>query len=171
MAGVFEEVGRYVGMRYLLKQYREWKDGVAYGIGHGGIEAILLGVIGNIQILALGAILNAGQLDKVQLPASSLPLITQLLTSPSWVFLISGFERIFAFIVHIGLSLVVLYSVTSGKKRFLVYAIILHAVFDLLPAMYQMKIAPLWLTEVIVMLFALVTLYILKDSRKYFSSR
>ncbi|UJL46812.1 YhfC family intramembrane metalloprotease [Virgibacillus sp. NKC19-16] len=39
--GVFEEIGRYIGFRYLLKKYRDWKDGIAYGIGHGGVEVLL----------------------------------------------------------------------------------------------------------------------------------
>src|SRR5699024_4799392 len=35
-AGVFEEIGRFIGFRFLLKKFRSWKDGIAYGIGHGG---------------------------------------------------------------------------------------------------------------------------------------
>src|SRR5699024_7905221 len=38
-AGVFEEIGRFIGFRFLLKKFRSWKDGIAYGIGHGGIES------------------------------------------------------------------------------------------------------------------------------------
>src|SRR5699024_180091 len=40
-AGVFEEIGRFIGFRYLLKKFRSWKDGIAYCIGHGGIESML----------------------------------------------------------------------------------------------------------------------------------
>lgn len=39
-AGLFEEVGRYLGFRFLLNKKLSWKNGVAYGLGHGGIEAI-----------------------------------------------------------------------------------------------------------------------------------
>src|SRR5699024_6730793 len=42
VAGVFEEIGRFIGFRYLLKKFRSWKDGFAYGVGHGGIESMLL---------------------------------------------------------------------------------------------------------------------------------
>jgi len=41
-AGLFETAGRYLGLRFLLKNKLERKNGIAYGIGHGGIEAILL---------------------------------------------------------------------------------------------------------------------------------
>ncbi|SMO69773.1 Putative membrane peptidase family [Melghirimyces algeriensis] len=37
-AGLFEESGRFLGFRYLLKNHRGWKDGLSYGIGHGGID-------------------------------------------------------------------------------------------------------------------------------------
>ena len=41
-AGIFEEIGRYLGFKIALKNNRRWIDGIAFGIGHGGIEAILL---------------------------------------------------------------------------------------------------------------------------------
>jgi uncharacterized membrane protein YhfC len=41
-AGIFEEVGRYLGFKFLLKKHLSWKNGVAFGIGHGGFEAIAL---------------------------------------------------------------------------------------------------------------------------------
>lgn len=53
LAGVFEEVGRYLAFRFLLKRYTNRRDAVTYGIGHGGIEAILvlgLTAINNIAI-------------------------------------------------------------------------------------------------------------------------
>ena len=44
-AGIFEELGRFVAFFFLLKKYLDYKDGFAYGIGHGGIESILVGGI------------------------------------------------------------------------------------------------------------------------------
>jgi len=41
-AGLFEETGRFLGFRYLLKDKLSWQNGVAFGIGHGGIEALVL---------------------------------------------------------------------------------------------------------------------------------
>lgn len=41
-AGVFEEIGRYIGFKYFLKDKLQWENGIAYGIGHGGIEAMAL---------------------------------------------------------------------------------------------------------------------------------
>jgi uncharacterized membrane protein YhfC len=41
-AGVFEETGRLVALRLVLRKYPEREAAVSYGIGHGGIEAILI---------------------------------------------------------------------------------------------------------------------------------
>ena len=39
MAGLFEETGRFLAMKFLLKKEpSETKPGVAYGLGHGGVE-------------------------------------------------------------------------------------------------------------------------------------
>jgi len=50
-AGIFENIGRFVGFKLLLKNELEWKNGIAYGIGHGGIEAILFAGIPFINLL------------------------------------------------------------------------------------------------------------------------
>src|SRR5689334_18109583 len=57
-AGLAEEIGRYIGYRWLLKRdEKTWARGVMYGLGHGGIESMLLvaGLVAItlIQVLAL----------------------------------------------------------------------------------------------------------------------
>ena len=44
MAGVLEECGRHIIMKYIMKKNRSRENAVLYGIGHGGIEilAVLL---------------------------------------------------------------------------------------------------------------------------------
>lgn len=44
MAGVFEECGRYVVLKYIMKKDKTPENAVLYGIGHAGIEiwAVLL---------------------------------------------------------------------------------------------------------------------------------
>jgi len=57
-AGIFEELGRFVAFYYLLKKYRDYKDGLAYGIGHGGIESILVGGFAGFKLLPLQHLLT-----------------------------------------------------------------------------------------------------------------
>ncbi len=44
-AGLFEEGARYLMYRYWTKEARWWGQGVLLGAGHGGAEAIILGVL------------------------------------------------------------------------------------------------------------------------------
>lgn len=129
-AGLFEEVGRWIGFKYFLKKHLSWKNGVAFGIGHGGFEAITLTGFAYINNLAYSFMINAGSFDTViapQLgPEMSAYIYDQLVGLPSYTFLIAGFERIFAILLHIAFSLLVLYGVMNRKPVYLLYAILVH---------------------------------------------
>src|SRR5215469_1559813 len=60
-AGLFEEVGRWVGYRTVLRTERNARAGVMYGLGHGGIEAILFAGL-PIAALLVAWFLTAGGL-------------------------------------------------------------------------------------------------------------
>jgi uncharacterized membrane protein YhfC len=36
LAGIFEETGRYILFKSILKNTRSWKEGILVGLGHGG---------------------------------------------------------------------------------------------------------------------------------------
>ncbi|MGA2490877.1 MAG: YhfC family glutamic-type intramembrane protease, partial [Anaerolineales bacterium] len=42
-AGIFEEVTRYLVLRWWAKDVRSWRKGVLLGAGHSGAEAIIYG--------------------------------------------------------------------------------------------------------------------------------
>jgi len=111
-AGIFENVGRFIGFKFFLKDKLEWKNGIAYGIGHGGIEAALLAGIPFINLIVT-SLING----------------TTVYNFPG-MYLLGGIERIFAMTLHVALSLVVLYGVKNKKNRYLLYAILLHGIVD-----------------------------------------
>ena len=43
-AGLFEEITRWLGLRYWIKEARSWSSSLMYGAGWGGMEAILVGL-------------------------------------------------------------------------------------------------------------------------------
>jgi uncharacterized membrane protein YhfC len=55
-AGLFEEVARWLVLRYWLKQARGWPEALQFGAGHGGIEAILLGLLVVVNLVAMFAL-------------------------------------------------------------------------------------------------------------------
>lgn len=107
-AGLFEEVGRFAGFKVLRRRRESWLDGVFFGLGHGGTEAVWMGW----QI--------------VQTYGTSLPQIN---------YLVIGFERMCTIVVHVGLTMVVLQGIRDRKMRWLLGAIALHTAIDLLAPM------------------------------------
>lgn len=168
-AGVFEEVGRYVGFSLFLKKYRERKDGIAFGLGHGGIEAILIGVIPFVTNVTFALMINQGVFDQTfagKLPAETIAQIkTSLLASSPLIILLGGVERIFAVVLQIAMTLLVLYGVRQGKKAYLLYAILFHAMVDFIPALYQVHVAPFWLAEGVLVIATLVSVYYIKRTK------
>lgn len=173
MAGIFEETGRFIIMKYALKKYREWKDGLAFGLGHGGIEAILLVGMNNIILIVLAFMINNGTYDtfvKGEAVQAFGPLYEQLTSLAPTIFLLGGVERLCAMAIHIGLSILVLYGIRNGKKIFLLYAILIHAVIDFPAALYQKGIINIFAVEGYLLLLAAGFFVWIVKSRKLFSA-
>ncbi|GKV67397.1 MULTISPECIES: YhfC family glutamic-type intramembrane protease [unclassified Sporosarcina] len=145
-AGLAEELARYAAMRYFMKQ-RQWQSGLFFGAGHGGVEALLL----------------------FGLPAVSY-LFTTATPIGTGLYFIGGMERIFAILLHIGLSLLVLQSVRQKKWRFLLAAIIIHTMIDAMIGIVPLFVAKdlqLLVMETLIGLLAVgLFLYGLRMKRK-----
>lgn len=129
-AGIFEEVGRFLGFKLGLKNHRSWSNGIAFGMGHGGIEAMLITGIANIQNLIILISLKNGTFDgsKLGMTEENLRALYEATTSIN--VLLGGIERIFALSIHIGLTLLVLYGINRRKNLYLGLSILIHAVID-----------------------------------------
>ena len=133
-AGLFEEVGRYFGYRiFMSKEEKTWPKGVMYGIGHGGLESIVLvGLLSSA--LSLLNILVIQSLDITKLPAAQQTALrdqfAMIAAQPGWVPLLGGYERLCAIAFHIAMSIVVLQVFRRGRIRWLWYAVGLHFLFD-----------------------------------------
>ena len=58
--GIFEETGRFVAFKTLLKDRRERQTAISCGIGHGGLEILLVFGLTYINNLAYAAMANSG---------------------------------------------------------------------------------------------------------------
>lgn len=132
-AGLFEEGGRYLGYRTLAKDSRTWWDGVAYGIGHGGFEAMYLVGLTYINNIILSLAINTGTFEAVTAnlaPATAQYLHAQLTSTNPWIFFAGGFERLMTMLIQTALSVLVLYGIRRGKLRYLFAALALHTLVD-----------------------------------------
>jgi uncharacterized membrane protein YhfC len=177
-AGIFEETGRFIAFKMILKNKHEWRDGLAYGIGHGGIEAILIGTITNIQCIIYSGMINSGSFDTVlgsKVPASQIGQLNQLkeslIQSNSYTILVGVAERIFAFGIQVALTMVVLYAVRYRKNIYLFIAILLHALIDIPAGLYQTKIiSSIFVTESFIVVYFIIAIIFLSKTKKIFSN-
>ena len=173
-AGIFEELGRYVGLRWWLKRRRSFSDGIAFGLGHGGFEALLIGVVGGIQSVVMALMYNAGTLQQSlggKLPAEAADaLVRQLTGTPLSSFLLAGFERIPAMLLHVALSLLVLQGVRASRFRYVGYAIAAHALVDFFPALYQKQMLSLAAVEVILLAAGIGSLLYIRYMKRTYGS-
>lgn len=162
LAGIFEEIGRYVAFRFVLKKYRNPADSITYGIGHGGIESILiLGITGVVSI-GMAAAINDGTFVQSLNGVSGGQLKSSMLQANAIIgygvsdLVLDVLERIFAMSLHISLSIVVFHSVKSRKIAYLFLTILLHAAFDVPAAMYQFGVLGKIPAECLLMIGAVV---------------
>ena len=117
-AGLFELAGRYAVAR-ILKKKLTYRRALAAGLGHGGIEAIILTGLLYVQNLVYLVMLQTGTLDAMiaqTTDATALLAIKDGLLNTSWVlFLLAGFERLLAMTCHAAMSMIVCYAVHTGR--------------------------------------------------------
>jgi len=158
-AGVFEETGRLVGFLLLKRHFAGVRTAVSYGIGHGGIESVLLLGVVMVNNVVLAVAINLGVADLVlgSLPPETVAVVTQSLTqTSSAMFLVGAFERVFAVVVQVALSVLVWVAVTHKGRRWLFpLAIVLHALVNVPAACFQAGLLSMAWVEGILVVSAL----------------
>jgi len=168
MAGVFEECGRHIILKYIMKRDRSPENAILYGIGHGGIEILAVILPAMVTYLAIAVLFSAGNIENAlstlniteKTAAIALPSVQAAAVFDYAMMAMSVIERLFTMFVHIGLTVIVYYGVVNARKTCLPIAIILHMLVDTFPALYQRGIIPLWTVEVWAALWSTVIIFI-----------
>ena len=168
MAGVFEECGRYIVLKYIMKKNRTPENAVVYGIGHGGIEILAVLLPSMILYLVIAVLFSSGNIENAlstlniaeDTAAAALPSVEAAAAFDYAMMAMNVLERLFAMLLHIGLTVVVYYGVCNANKACLPIAILLHMLMDTFPALYQRTIVPLWSVEVWAALWTAIIVFI-----------
>jgi uncharacterized membrane protein YhfC len=157
-AAIFEETGRYGAMRWLVKATPGSGSPVSYAIGHGGAEAVLIGV--NIAVIAvLGYLISTGQAGELHLDNATQTTISDMFKGATLSSgLLSGIERAAAFVIQLGLSFLVWQAVSKRRIGYWFVALAAHFAVDFPAALMQKKLLPISVVELEV---AVVTLALL----------
>jgi uncharacterized membrane protein YhfC len=172
LAGVFEETARYILYKFILKNSRTWKEGVLVGLGHGGTEALILGVLTATAFATMIAYRSIDLSTVPNIPADQVELATQQVaaywSTPPYLAIMGFIERIFAMCLHVGLSVMVLYAIAYKKPIWFWMALLWHALLDAVAVHMIQKVGVL-AVEGIVAIFALISLWIVLILRPMFS--
>ena len=165
MAALFEETGRNLAFRTVLKKYLGRDvNALMYGAGHGGFEAIAILGIASLNNLITSVMINSGGIQALMdtLPADAAAqveaAVETLKTTPSGLFLMGGAERVFAVILQISLSVLVWNAVKYREKRMLFpAAMLIHFAVDALTVILSQTGVSVYLLEAVVGIMALLS--------------
>ncbi len=138
-AGLFEEVARYLVYRFWITDARTWAKGLMFGAGHGGVEAIILGLLAlvslvNIYLIQSGTAESLIPPDQAEAAAVQLEAarqeIASLVNGPWYNLLAGALERVLALAAHLAMALLVLQSLVRRNLLWLGAAIGWHTLLN-----------------------------------------
>ncbi|HOI13559.1 MAG TPA: YhfC family glutamic-type intramembrane protease [Methanoculleus sp.] len=158
MAGLFEEIGRYLVYRYYFLR-REIaltrENGLQFGAGWGGVESIFVALIVLTSMISYIVITSDGSM----LPLPDDPLVQaqiEALRSLTPLDILPGLaERMMTITLHIAWSLLVLAAVVYDRKALVALAVLWHAAVDTV-AVYLAQTQGILVTEAAVFIFAVI---------------
>ena len=161
-AGIFEEGARYLAMRWWAKETRSWRKGIMFGAGHGGAEAIILGLLALYAFLQLATLRNA---DLTRLfPSNQLALaqnqVKAYWSTPWYMAMLGALERLFTIPCQIAMAVMVMQVFTRRNIGWLFAAIGYHALLDGVAVIGQKYISPVSL-EGVIGIFAVLSVTII----------
>ena len=144
-AGLCEEVARYGTMRWVVKSDRGWPSAVQLGLGHGGVEAMIFGLLAlssfvNILLAPYAASLGVSDADQAILRHAA----RTYWETPWYHPVLAGWERVCAITFHTGASVLVMRAVVRRNLGYLALAVLLHALLDA-PLVYSRELGLFWL--------------------------
>jgi ABC-2 type transport system permease protein len=158
-AGLSEELVRAGGYGFLAWRRRNahWGDAVMLGLGHGGIEAMIIAVLVATRVAALAALQGTDLALLAESPAQLAALEQQmeLLGGSPALAVLPLLERALAISLHVTFSLVVWRAFVRRNAGYVVLAILLHAAYDVIVVYVAQQADNAWLVMSVMILLAL----------------
>jgi len=131
-AGVCEELARTAGYA-LVRKYRRLEHGIMFGLGHGGIEAMVFGGVLTAATVTSLVALKGIDLSTLQLSTQQISALSKqmaLFSGSAWSAALPFVERLLALFAQVLLSLIVLQAFRRRNGLFVLAAILYHALID-----------------------------------------
>jgi len=132
-AGLCEELARYVVLRTWKRDARSGAQALMFGVRHGGIESILLGLLAAWSLYQVAVIERVG-VEQLGIDPAMQAVVRKQLASfhhtPSWMALMGALERLLVIPTHLAATMLVAVAVVRRRPIMLLAAIGLHALLD-----------------------------------------
>jgi uncharacterized membrane protein YhfC len=167
-AGLFEEGGRWLAFRFLVRPAeRTWRNALMLGAGHGGLESILIGLVA-LAGLAIYVAITLLPPEAFGSAASHIEGARKELADLSgWEPLLGGWERFCTVFIHLGLTVLVLQAFRRGPVWWWL-ALGAHTLVDFTTVGFLREAQRAWgshrallLTEALVLVYGLLSLWII----------
>lgn len=152
LTGVFEVVGTWLLLRYTKLGRVPWGRALAFGIGFGAVEALLLGInslAGVLTAILAPSTLPVEALEQIVRQSSALYIV-----APTW-------ERFFTVLIHIAANVCLFHGIARKQTRWLWLAFGVKTAIDTVAAWAQFGLLAtaggLWAVEVIVAVFGIAS--------------
>ena len=159
-AGLTEELARATGYA-IVRRARKYEDGLMMGLGHGGIEAMITGVLVAAGVSSLWLFQENGMLPIELSPEQSAALGRQLdlVNGSPLLAILPLIERTIALAIHTSLSVMVLMAFVRRNWLYVLAAIAVHTAFDFVAVVAVEKVESIWLVEGILALMVAPVVY------------
>jgi uncharacterized membrane protein YhfC len=144
-AGLCEEWARWVVLAKWRREARDAPSAVLLGLGHGGVEAMILGAL---VVLAFANMTVMRMTDPAELgvPAEQLETVrtqvAQFWSTPAYMPILAGAERLMAMTLHVTNNLLVMLAVVRGQHRYVWLAVSWHAIGNALVVAVASLVGP-----------------------------
>lgn len=154
--GFFESGLSYLAIKKTKFRKMKLNEALAFGIGFGSIEAI---VVGGLTLISIVALISDPSLVEALTPEQQVAL-----NLPTIVVAAPILERIFVLAVHVFSSLLVIYAVMKRKINYLLFSILFKTILDgMVPALRYFfdlnTVSGIYMAEVPVVVIGVLSLY------------
>lgn len=164
-AGFFEEIARYIAYKYWQEDARTWRKATLFGMGHGGVEAILTGILVAVTLANVIFLTNVEDPAALELPEGVMEQVAEFWAMSPTTPLLALAERAMAMVLHVSLSTLVVMTFQTSWIWPLLAAILWHALADAV-AVYTSSTWSLAVSEGAFAVIALLSLSILAYTRE-----
>lgn len=137
VAGIFQETGKYIGLKKCMNSRQGRENAFLFGFGHGSFEAIAYGSSLTMGNIAIAFLVNSfgidGYFEKLDITGENAvaqeEAIRQLIAIPPSDHVAAGTERLLALVFQTSLAIFIFLAIQHKElKRLFPIAIVLHII-------------------------------------------